>query len=711
MPKQMTALMAPMAKTPIDAVPAQRWFTMRAVRRGVAEIAIYDEIGGWGITAREFSDELKAYGDLSLIDLHIHSPGGDVFEGMAIYNLLVNHPARVEVTIDGLAASMGSVIAMAGDRITMPENAMMMVHRPWGIQGGDADEMRRYAELLDKVESNLVSAYTKKTGLSDDEVREMLAAETWFTGPEAVERGFADQLAEPLTAAASLQSHRMKEFANMPESLKHLMKPRGQGQAQPQEPTHTPQGGQQEPAPQGQQQPQPQGDGHQQPAARQQEPTPPAPRFTPAEPVHAASAEDFKKHEKARRDAVKAVFAPFAGKFADVERECLDDLDIFAEDAKTKLLAALGRGTTPIDGPRRDAGAFADNGNIVGDGIRNSVAGRIGLEQREKDNAYVGMTLAELARASLTERGVGVAGMDRLSIVGMAFTHSSSDFGSLLADVAHKSMLRGYEEAEETFQRWTTRGVLTDFKPMHRVDLSTFPSLPEVAEGAEYTYGSIGDRGEQIALATYGKLLSITRQAIINDDLSAFDRIPRLMGRAAIRTVGDLVYAVLTGNPAMSDGNNLFSTAHKNQLTAGALSIARIDEAKTKMATQKDGKATLNIRPSYLLTPVAMESTARALLAAEFDPAYTNSNVPNPVRGMAEVIADARLDDASATTSYMTAAPGAFDTVEVAYLDGRDTPYLEEQQGFSVDGATFKVRMDAGVAPLSWRTMVKMPGS
>ncbi|MGM0703880.1 MAG: ClpP-like prohead protease/major capsid protein fusion protein [Pseudomonadota bacterium] len=708
MPKLMTALMTPKAKTPIEAVPAQHWFTIRAVRRGLAEIAIYDEIGGWGITAREFSDELKAYGDLSLIDLHIHSPGGDVFEGMAIYNLLVNHPARVEVTIDGVAASMASVVAMAGDRITMPENAMMMVHRPWGIQGGDADQMRRYAELLDKVEGNLVSAYTKKSGLSDDEVRGMLAVETWLTGPEAVERGFADQLAEPLTAAASLQSHRMKEFANMPEALKHLMKPRGQGPA-PQEPKPNPQGGGHEPTPQDQQEPKPQGNGQQQPAARHQETAPPDPRFTPAEA--AGNADEFKQQEKARREAVKAVFAPFAGKFAEVERACLDDLDVSAEAAKDKLLAALGRGTTPTAGPRKDAGAFADNGNIVGDGIRNAVAGRIGIEKREKDNAYAGMTLSELARASLSERGVGIAGMDRLQMVGMAFTHSSSDFGHLLADVAHKSMLRGYEEAEETFQRWTTRGVLTDFKPNRRVDLSTFPSLPEVPEGAEYSYGSVGDRGEQIMLATYGKLLSITRQAIINDDLSALDRIPRLMGRAAIRTVGDLVYAVLIGNPAMSDGHNLFSTQHKNQLSAGALSIARLDEGKTKMATQKDGKATLNIRPGFLLTPVALESTANAFVRGEFDPANPDARIPNPVRDMVEVVADARLDDASATTTYLTASPGAFDTVEVAYLDGNDTPYLEEQQGFTVDGATFKVRMDAGVAPLSWRTMVKLPGS
>src|SRR5690554_205932 len=630
MPTQARGLMAPKAMaTPIDRVPAESWFHIRAAGRGMAEIAIYDEIGGWGITAAEFQRELRGYGDLSLISLHIHSPGGDVFEGMAIYNLLLNHPARVDVFIDGLAASMGSVIAMAGDTITMPENAMMMIHRPWGMQGGDADDMRRYAELLDKVESNLVNAYTKKTGLSEAEVSELLAAETWFTGPEAVERGFADQLAEPLSAAASLKSHRMKEN-DMPEQLKKLMEPRAQGK----KPAQTP-------APQaGQHEPQPQGQAASEPQAR--DPEPRAPVFTLAEPP-AAGPDDFKRAEKARRDAVKAVFAPFAGQHAEIERQCLDDLDINAEMAKDKLLQALGRGTTPTAKPRKDAGAFADNGNLIGDSVKNAVASRIGLEQREKDNGLAGMTMAELARASLTERGIGIVGMDRLTMVGLAFTHSSSDFGHLLADVAHKSMLRGYEEAEETFQRWTTRGVLTDFKPTHRVDLSTFPSLPEVSEGAEYTYGSIGDRGEQIMLATYGELMSITRQAIINDDLSAFDRIPRLMGRAAIRTVGDLVYAVLTGNPAMADGNNLFSAAHKNQLTAGALSIARIDEAKTKMATQKDGQATLNIRPSFLLTPVAMESTARALLGAEFDPAYQNSNVPNPVRGLAEVIADARL--------------------------------------------------------------------
>ena len=148
--------------------------------------------------------------------------------------------------------------------------------------------------------------------------------------------------------------------------------------------------------------------------------------------------------------------------------------------------------------------------------------------------------------------------------------HSTSDFVEILANVANKSMVKSYEEAEETFSLWTAKGVLTDFKPAKRVDLNLYPSLGEVPEGGEYTSGTIGDRGESIQLATYGKTFAITRQAVINDDLNAFSRIPNRMGRAAKRTIGNLVYAVLTANAAMSDTYNLFSTQHSNWDDSGA---------------------------------------------------------------------------------------------------------------------------------------------
>lgn len=139
------------------------WYTIKALGvRGAAEISIYEEIGGFGITAKKFAEDLKALGDVSHIDLRIHSPGGDVFEGIAIYNLLRNHPAEITVYIDGVAASMASVVAMAGDRVVMPENAMMMIHKPWGISGGNAGDMRDYADLLDKVETVLVLLMPEK---------------------------------------------------------------------------------------------------------------------------------------------------------------------------------------------------------------------------------------------------------------------------------------------------------------------------------------------------------------------------------------------------------------------------------------------------------------------------------------------------------------------------------------------------------------------
>lgn len=680
MPKTKEGLTSPKAKA-LTALN-DSWYRVKASSTASAEIWLYDEIGGWGISAREFADDIKALGEVKHIDLRIHSPGGDVFEGMAIYNLLKNHPAKITVHIDGLAASIGSVIAMAGDTIIMPENAMMMIHKPWGMQGGDADDMRKYAELLDKVEDTLVSAYTR-SGKPADEIKQLLKAETWYTGAEAVAAGFADKVTTSLEAVAKLKSQR--EYNNMPKHVKAFFEPKnsstGGGAPQPAPAAPAPQ-----PAPQNAPQPQP------------------APaRQAPVQPDESAIKAQLLAAENQRRESIKAIFVGFDSQ-SQLMSECMLDMSCTAEQAKDKLLAKLGSGATPT------AAIHAGNGNLIGDSVKNSILSRAGLDEHQSDNAFAGCTLGELARASLVERGVSVSGMDRKTVVGLAFTHSTSDFGNILQDVAHKSMLKGHEEAGEVFQQFTSTGVLTDFRASKRVDLTTFPNLDKVGEGSEYKYGKVGDRGEEIILATYGKLFSITRQAIINDDLSALTRVPRLMGRAAIRTVADLVFAVLTGNPKMSDGKALFHADHGNLATGADMSVAAISAAMTKMRTQKDGEAVLNIMPKFLLTSVANEATALALLAAEFDPALADARVPNPIRSRLEVISDARLDAAGAAgASFMLADGNVTDTIEVAYLDGNDKPYLEQQDGFTVDGAAFKVRIDAGVAPLSWRTMVKMP--
>ncbi|SFB46433.1 ClpP-like prohead protease/major capsid protein fusion protein [Azotobacter beijerinckii] len=683
--QKLPALLAPVAMAIAginnDTRPQGSWYSIKALARGRAEILLYDEIGGWGISAQQFARDLKALGDLTQIDLRVHSPGGDVFEGMAIYNLLRHHPANVDGYVDGLAASMGSVVLMAANTIHIPENAMIMVHKPWGIQGGDADDMRRYAELLDKVESSLVMAYVAKTGKSEDEIKALLKEETWMTGREAVAAGFADHLTEPLAAAAQLTSNRLQEFAHMPEALNSLITPRAQGITPP------------APAP------------ALVPA--------PAPSPAPADPLAAARAQVIAE-ETARRTAISAVFQPFAATQGDLLQTCLGDMTITAEQAQARLLARLGEGTTPT----APAHIHAGNGNLVGDSVRASILARAGLAAVEASNNYNHMTLRELARASLADRGIGVASYNPMQMVGMAFTHGSSDFGNILLDVANKSVLLGWNESEETFELWTKEGELADFKIAHRVGLGEFASLRQVRPGAEYKQVTVGDRGEPIALATYGEIFSINRQAIINDDLSQLTDIPRKMGMAAKATIGDLVYAVLTANAAMRDTVALFHADHDNLLTGAgsALSIDALSKARQAMRTQKTqtegGQArTLNIRPAFVLTPIALEDKARQLIASGSVPgADSNSAIVNPLKDFAQVIGEPRLDDASATAWYLAAAKGT-DTIEVAYLNGIKVPYVEQQEGFTVDGAATKVRIDAGVAPLDFRGLTKSAGA
>ena len=153
------------------------WYEIKAMQNS-AEIIIYDEIGAWGVSAKSFMNELRSVGDVADITLRINSPGGSVFDGMAIYNQIKSHPAQVTVHVDGLAASMASVIAMAGDIIVMPENAMMMIHNPWTVAIGDAEELRSNAEMLEKIKSAMISAYSSRTGLTSGEISEIMDAET-----------------------------------------------------------------------------------------------------------------------------------------------------------------------------------------------------------------------------------------------------------------------------------------------------------------------------------------------------------------------------------------------------------------------------------------------------------------------------------------------------------------------------------------------------
>ena len=652
----------------------QSWYSIKAKANDTAEISIYDEIGFWGVSAASFAQDLKDCGNnLKQINLHIHSPGGDVFDGIAIYNLLKNHPANVTVYIDGLAASMASVIAMAGHEVIMPENAMMMIHKPWGIQGGDAEDMRKYADLLDKVENTLIPAYANKTGKTPEELAEMLSAETWLNGKECVEQGFADKLAEPLVAMASIKSRKLEDFEKMPNEIKNMLfKPQGNSGSNP--------------APQ----------------ATQTEQSAPV---NQTQTVTVDNTAQVQAELNKRNADIKAVFAPFGTAHSDLLVECLGDLSITPEQAKDKLLAKLGANTTPSAAVT----PYADNGNIVGDSVKQSLLARAGIDKDKadaKDNAYNAMTLRELARASLVDRGISVSGHNAMSMVGLAFTHSSSDFGQILIDVAHKSLLKGWETAAENFDQFTSRGTLTDFRAAKRVGLGDFGYLPQVGEGEEYTYGTIGDEGASVALATYGQLFSITRQAIINDDMHLLTKIPEKMGQAARATIAKLVFALLTGNAKAQDGKALFDASHKNTITNAVLDLANIDKGIQLMNGFVNARGEpLAIEPEFMLLPTSMYTRGLQLIkSASVEGADANSGIINPLRDIVTPVKSARLQAADEKSWYLINK----EAIEVSYLDGIDTPYMEQQNGFTVDGVSTKVRIDAGVNVIDYRGIVKV---
>lgn len=193
------------------------WYEFKAQIENEVEIIIYDEIGFFGITAKDFIEEFQKIDKTAAINLRINSTGGDVFDGLAIHNILKRHQGKINVTIDGIAASIASVIAMAGDNIAMPENTFMMIHDPIGFVFGDSEDMRELAETLDKIKSGLVSSYVAKSGLDADKVAELMADETWLTAKEAKDLGFSDETIEAVRIAARADLHR---FKHPPDALK-----------------------------------------------------------------------------------------------------------------------------------------------------------------------------------------------------------------------------------------------------------------------------------------------------------------------------------------------------------------------------------------------------------------------------------------------------------------------------------------------------------
>lgn len=330
--------------------------------------------------------------------------------------------------------------------------------------------------------------------------------------------------------------------------------------------------------------------------------------------------------------------------------------------------------------------------------------------------------LERVAEECLTRSGAH-APSDRREMIGRALT--TTDFPVILGDVARLSLQEGWNEEPESYLAWVDdSGVVSDFKTYTTARVGEGDDLLPVPESGEYKYSKRSEESEQYKIGTFGRMFAISRQAIINDELGALTDTPREFGAAAQRLVGDVAYAPLVENSVMGDGTALFAKDHGNLQTAAAFSfdafeatISAVSTMELAMAAQKgpDKKKRLNIQPQFLIVPVALKLAAKRFLAQLTTPLSVDTaankasgSAANPYASAFTLVCDARLDDASSTAYYLAAAKRK--TVRLYFLDGVKTPYLEQRDGWNVDGTEFKVRIDVGSKALDWRGLQKNPG-
>ncbi len=664
-----------------------------------------------GLTASQVVSEIRSLGSVDDLAVLINSPGGMVSEGLAIYNELVTNPANVTVEIAGLAASMGSAIAMAGDTVRMAANGMLMIHNPWNVAVGDADDLRKAAEVLDKFGTSLVGIYASKTGLDEDEIRQMMDEETWLDADEALEKGFIDEIVGPVEAEAFADLD-VSDLTAVPAALTRLIR-EGRNMAKTKDSGTNKQA---EPGAEPAVEPK-----AQEPSATEPTPTPDA-KDIATEAVRA---------ERRRSSDIRAL-AQKVGLGAEWAQTQID-AEKSVEEARALAIDALADRQASQDGPGWVPGGAAVTSDERDKFLTGAAAwlilksGKASLIQKHSGEApdpgeYRGLTLLELARMSLERGGVRTRGMSKMEVAKAALIreprgmNTTSDFPILLENVLHKMLLAAYGTVPDTWRMFCAEGSVSDFRPHPRLRLGSFAALDDLLESGEFKQKHFPDaEKESITASTKGNIVGITRQAIVNDDVDGFSRLVTMLGRAAALSVETDVYALLAENsglgPDLTDGNPLFDAAHSNVGAGAALSAAAIDADRVIMAQQQDpdGNEFLDLRPSTLLVPIGLGSTARQINDAQYDPDSVGDLKPNTVRGLFENVVDTpRL---SGTRRYLFADPAVAPTIEVVFLDGMSTPDLETEEGFDYDGVRWRVRHDYGVGATDHRGAVTDAGA
>lgn len=732
------------------------------------ELLCYGDIGeswyGDSVSAKDVVQQLQEV-EAEHIRVRVNSYGGSVTDGIAIYNTLRALSAqgvKISVRIEGVAASIASLIAMAGDTREMFPNTLLMIHAPWTYAAGNSKQMREMADTLDIYAKAMSTSYARATGSPAAEELELLTdgIDHWFTAEDSLADGYVtavlDQAQEQTETEARAMPRQapvwaaITRYRNAPAAIAASVDrsipsatfvPVAVTQHQPAAPAASPQ----------------ESFMKYKDIAKNLGLTLPenASEMQAKAAVlahlgltdgasdgdvgaalagHAARAElnaaNARTTEQKRRKDIADAFTGFRGRgetFVAIERECLDDMTVSATTARERLLAKLGEGAEPLGGslPHVSAGETAAE-KMRGAAV-TALLVRAGVQQDPQTkkpiafdgaNPYRGRTLSEVARMCFEGMGVSSSSVDALDMVRGALgvmrvrgAQTTSDFPVILENVLHKMVLTGFYSYNPTYQRFCKLGDVTDFREWKRLVPGIIANLEMVNEAGEYKNKNLPDAEKLgITVSRRGNIIEITPELVVNDDLGTIMDMARQLGMAGPRTIEREVYRQLALNsgagPNLPDGNPLFHTTRGNiATTPGVVTVETLAAGADVMAVQTapgDDTEYLDIQPR---TSVSRHTTARdvqVLTQSEYDPDTANKlQRPNKVRGLvSDIVGSPRV---ASPKWYLFADPSIAPVFEVAFLNGQREVRVVQEENFRTAGLAWRGELPFGVAPIDYR--------
>lgn len=710
------------------------------------ELLIYGDIGEswWGDSVLA-ADIVKQLNELpptvAQINVRINSYGGSCSDGFAIFNALNRMGATKTVTVDGVAMSIASLIAMCGDTIEMPETSLLMIHAPLGGCMGNSIDMRDFADFLDQYAEAMAPAYVAKSGQTRDAILALLkdGKDHTYTAAQAKDLGFCDVLIplvepdeeDPETeqAAAAFLAGMGRFVAQSPQMLgamntavRHsLLFASGPSAAATQPAPGASTGG---------------FDMLRKINGRTVSLAPREKAKDPADggggggggggaqPTQADITARALADLKTRNDAITVALKPMLNvkAIAELQTQALTDPTMTIDQVNAKALAIMAAHATPNgnDPGRIEAGAdqrektraAAVNFLLVragGDAVKGMKPEEIAAGRQ--GNPFNGMTLLEIARACCVAAGVNASGMSKSQIVASAITHSESDFPNIFENLLHKTLINSFNGVEATWRAFCKTGTLSDFRPHNRYGFGGFSDLLPVDETGEYQDGTFSDaEKESITGKSKGRILNLSREMIINDDMGVFVSVAQKLGQAAGRTLEKDVYALLALNggagPAMNDGFHLFDAAHHLNVAATPAIVGTdsFDDVRVGLGSQMDpsGNDFLSLQPAIWLGPLKYKGDADVVNGSKYNVDVSSKfEIPNKAYGMfRQTVGTPRL---GGTAWYAFADPNVEAVIEAAFLDGVQEPQIASETSFRSNGVSWRVLYDYAVGAVGWR--------